>query len=116
MFAIDWSPHWTWFHYFVPSLWGNGPEAAVQTVVYSLAAVLLIPPVRRWAARHVENLKDHITGETKALHQKLDHHEELMHHIIKHHPDIPPFTSDTIVKKNPPMKKVGRDAHGRFTK
>lgn len=58
-----------WFDYFWPSLKGNGPEAIVQTVVYAGVAALFIPAVRRLEKR---------------IHAKLDH-------IIRHHPDIPPF-------------------------
>jgi mono/diheme cytochrome c family protein len=75
MFAIDWSVHWTWFHYFVPSLWGNGPEAIAQTVVYGVAAVLFVPPIRRWFGAHI-----------KSIHDKLDgHHEELLRQGERHH-------------------------------
>jgi hypothetical protein len=54
---------------------------------------LLIPRVRKWWGRHIEDLKSHMTSESKDLHEKLDH-------IIKHHPDIPDFKS--------------RDEHGKF--
>lgn len=72
--------HHLWFAYFVPSLWGNGPEALVQTVVYATAAVILIPPFRKW-----------VVGHFTKLHEKLDLAHEKMDHIIEHHPDIPPF-------------------------
>ena len=62
-----------WFTYFVPSLYGNGPEALVQTVVYGIIAVGVYPPLRHAAER-----------EAKHLHAKLDH-------IVKHSTDIPPF-------------------------
>jgi hypothetical protein len=100
MTAIDWSPHWTWFHYFVPSLWGNGPEAVVQTVVYGIAAVLILPPTRHWMQRHVDSIKEHMSGETKALHEKMDEAHQKIDHIIKNHPDIPDFRK--------------RDANGKF--
>lgn len=101
--------HTLWFGYFVPSFWGNGPEAIAQTVLYGAIALLFVPPFRRWMQRHVDSIKEHLSGGDKELHEKLDH-------IIFHHPDIPPFQSDVVVKKNPPAKKVARDAHGRFTK
>lgn len=63
-----------WFGYFKPSLYGNGPEALVQTIAYAAVAMAVWPPARRWATR-----------ETAHLHAKMDH-------IIKHHPDIPVFT------------------------
>lgn len=65
--------HTLWFGYFWPSLKGNGPEALIQTAVYGALAYILIPPVRDWFNNHM-----------KSLHEKVDH-------IIKHHPDIPPF-------------------------
>lgn len=94
--------HHLWFTYFVPSLWGNGPEAIVQTVAYGAAAVVLIPPVRKFVARHVRDIKEHVTGETKALHEKLDLAHAKMDHIIKYHPDVPAF--------------VHRDEGGKFKK
>lgn len=49
--------HWLytlWYGYAWPSLKGNGPEAVIQTVLYAAAAVLLIPPVRRWLKKEAE--------------------------------------------------------------
>ena len=57
-----------WFTYFVPSLYGNGPEALVQTVVYGIIAMGVYPPLRHAAER-----------EAKHLHAKLDkvvHHQQ----------------------------------------
>lgn len=73
-----------WLGYFWPSLKGNGPEALVQTILYGLIALIFVPPVRRWAERHVHALKEHITAEHAKVHEKLDF-------VIKHHPDIPEF-------------------------
>jgi hypothetical protein len=68
--------HWLpvfWFHYLVPSMWGNGPEAAAQTVLYGIIALILIPPFRKFLGKHiVEPLKTHLTAEHKKLHDKLD--------------------------------------------
>jgi hypothetical protein len=69
--------HWLWilwYGYAWPSLKGNGPEALIQTVVYFVIAVIFIPRFRKF-----------LRGELGHLHNKLDH-------IIRHHPDIPPFT------------------------
>ena len=66
-----------WIAYFWPSLKGNGPEALVQTLVYAAIAIVLYPPLRDWITHEAHS------GE-KLLHDKLDH-------IIKHHPDVPPF-------------------------
>ena len=62
-----------YFGYLWPSLKGNGPEAIAQTIVYSVVALAVYPPLRHALKR-----------ETEHLHAKLDH-------VIKHHPDIPPF-------------------------
>lgn len=80
--------HALWFGYFWPSDKGNGPEALTQTVIYATIAVLLVPPVRkaieRFAKRHAESIKAHVSAEHAAVHEKLDH-------IIRYHPDIPDF-------------------------
>lgn len=57
--------HTLWFSYFLPSLYGNGPEDLIHLTILGGAA---------WFA-----------GKTvRLLHAKMDH-------IIKHHPDIPEF-------------------------
>lgn len=72
--------HTLWFSYFWPSLQGNGPEALIQTVVYGLIAMAVYPPLRKWSKRELEK-----------VHGKLDEAHEKMDHIIRYHPDIPPF-------------------------
>jgi hypothetical protein len=62
-----------------------------------IAATLLWPPLR-------EAVKAFFKRHTDALHKKLDHHEALMHHIILHHPDIPPFEG----KVPAPVRKRAR--------
>ena len=62
-----------WFGYAWPSIKGNGPEAIFQTVLYGAIAIIFVPPIRRW-----------FVEEHKKIHAKLDH-------VIKHHPDIPPY-------------------------
>ena len=117
---------YVWFRYFVPSLWGNGPEAIVQTVGYAVIGALLMPPVRRWLSRVKDEIKDHVSGENAALHAKLDMAHEKMDHIIRYHPDIPDFHSATkvfdvttelgverIVKER---RGPVRDARGRFVR
>ncbi len=77
--------HWLyhlWFGYFVPSLWGNGPEAVVQTFLYSAAAVLLIPPVRKWFTGHMKKLHQKLDNATKLARQ---HHQELLDQQQAHH-------------------------------
>ena len=68
-----------WFGYFKPSLYGNGPEALIQTVVYAAVAVAVYPPLRKWATKEERAMR-------AELHSKVDH-------IIKHHPDIPDYVS-----------------------
>ena len=101
--------HHLWFGYFVPSLWGNGPEAIVQTVVYGLAAVLFIPPVRKFFKRHFEAAKE-LAERHHEEHLALiaKHHKEAMRKADLHHAEI--MTGQT------PPPKNGRDAKGRFTK
>ena len=66
-----------WFGYFKPSLYGNGPEALIQTVAYAAVAVAVYPPLRKWATKEERAVN-------AELHRKVDH-------IIFHHPDIPPL-------------------------
>ena len=68
-----------WFGYFKPSLYGNGPEALIQTVAYAAVAVAVYPPLRKWATKEERAMR-------AELHSKVDH-------IIKHHPDIPDYVS-----------------------
>jgi hypothetical protein len=93
---LSWQLHWDWasnlwFGYTWPSLKGNGPEALVQTIVYGAIAVVLIPPVRKaiekFAKRHVDSIKAHVSAEHDALHDKVDH-------LIKHTHGVPETHSD----------------------
>ena len=72
-----------WYGYVWPSLKGNGPEAVVQTVVYGVLAIILIPPVRRFAKAEFEK----VHARLDAAHSKLDL-------VIRHSPDIPPMPED----------------------
>ena len=54
--------NYLWFTYFWSSDKGNGPEGLQQTVVYAIAAVILVPPVRHYIKREFEK-----------VHHKLDH-------------------------------------------
>ena len=73
-----------WFGYFKPSLYGNGPEALIQTVAYAAVAVAVYPPLRKWATKEERAMR-------AELHSKVDH-------IIKYHPDIPDFHRDRTAK------------------
>jgi len=79
---LSWFDHWhwvsnLWFNYAWSSDKGNGPEAIQQTIVYAVAATLLIPPIRhameRFAERHVAALKAHMTAEADVVHNHLHH-------------------------------------------
>lgn len=65
--------HSLWFGYGWSSDKGNGPEALQQTLLYGAIAIALVPPIRHWAARHVESIKQHIEQENAHIHAKLNH-------------------------------------------
>ena len=68
---------------------GNGPEALVQTVVYALAAYLLIPPVRKFVNAHIKGIHQKIAENDAAVHEKLDaHHVEKMKQAQRHHDEM----------------------------
>lgn len=73
-----------------------GPNLVASVVQYAILAVLLVllyPPFRRaverFAKRHVEDLKNHISEENKVLHDKLHVMHETQKHIIRHTDGIP---------------------------
>ena len=79
--------HHIWFGYVEPSLYGNGPEDLIHTILALILAAIVIPQVRRFFQHGWER-----------LHGKLDslggHHEKtqrMLQHIIDHHPDVPPM-------------------------
>jgi hypothetical protein len=78
--------HWhaLWFGYFVPSLWGNGPEELISLAVFAVLGSLIWPPSRRVIERFVQR---HLKSEHEELHAKLDH-------IIHFHPDIPAYNKE----------------------
>jgi hypothetical protein len=76
---LNWISH-QWFFYWWPSDKGNAPEAIQQAAIEAIVAAFLIPAFRRFLLHHFDEAR----AESKLLHEKLDH-------IIRHHPDIPPF-------------------------
>lgn len=100
--------HHVWYGYFVPSLWGNGPEAIFQTVLYGLIALAVVPPFRHWFERHI-----------KSIHEKLDHqHEEHLTLMAHHHKEAMALArkhhAEHLVALG--STKNMRDAKGRFIK
>lgn len=83
--------HDLWFHYVVPSLYGNGPEDLISLVIVGAIGALLWPPTRRWAAGHWQH-----------FHAKLDHNAVMLRHIIDQHPDI-----DSAILDQHPLPKRG---------
>jgi hypothetical protein len=80
-----------WYGYTVPSLYGNGPEALVQTIVYGLIALIFVPPIRKWFGREYQKIHAKIDKGHAELHEKLDHNRALAEHLIHHLPDVPDF-------------------------
>ena len=83
----------------------NIMAALVQWAVILILAALLYPPTRRAIERfvggHVQSIKDHVSAEHAAVHAKMDH-------IIAHHPDIPPFGSESPPKAATSPAKASR--------
>lgn len=91
--------HSLYFGYLLPSLYGNGPEAIAQTVLYGAIALIFVPPIREWFERHYHSIKEHATAEADKLHARIDHTHALMQHVIEHSKDIPPFPASTKESK-----------------
>ena len=86
---------WTfWLNYFGASLKGNGPEALVQTVVYGLIAIAVIPVVRHFLHRE-------LTKAHAELHAKLD---ALVHHHEEHARKLDLL----LAQKTPVARKVAK--------
>ena len=64
----------------------NISASLVQYVLLAVLAYLLYPPFKRavnaWSKKHVDALKEHISAEHDALHDKVDH-------MIKHIKAVP---------------------------
>jgi hypothetical protein len=119
-----------WFSYFVPSFWGNGPEAIAQTVLYGLIALAVIPPFRHWFERHIKSLHEkldiaHEKGDEmtkkmderfRAIHEKMDAqhlaHMDALNRPVNVTTSIPPTKSvkkkvvKQVAKKAAPVKKA----------
>jgi len=79
-----------------PSLKGNGPEAAAQTVVYGAIAIIFVPAVRRFIKRELGKIHAKIDQAHQALQahhdQDVAERAELkrhLAHIISNTPGIP---------------------------
>ena len=101
--------HHLWYGYFVPSLWGNGPEAIFQTVLYGAIALIFVPPLRHFVERHV-----------KSIHEKLDHqHQERIDQADHHHKEALALArkhhAEHMVALSKPAPGQARNEKGRFT-
>ena len=100
--------HNLWFNYFWSSLKGNGPEALVQTVLYGLIALAVVPPFRHWFERHVKSIHDKLDAHhEEVLRQGERHHVGAMNQAKRHHEEHMAALKGTSPK---------RGANGRFTK
>lgn len=113
MIAIYW--HTIWFHYIYGSLLGNGPEAAIQTVVYGVIALVFVPAVRRFAKRefgkvHAKIDRVHQTVAARHAEGAAERAEIQRHlaHIIRHSPGIPDLPAVGEVAATPAPKKARR--------
>ena len=78
--------HTLWFGYFWTSTKGNGPENLLALAIGAAATRLCWPFIKR---------------DSRLLHAKMDH-------IIKNHPDIPPFPG---VESAQPIEETPNDHH-----
>lgn len=112
--------HWLsnlWFNYFWASLKGNGPEAIVQTVVYGLIALVVVPPFRRWVGDHMRSLHSKLDAHHEALLSQAEgHHEQHLDLVREHHAVVlstlkpPPVEKPAPVKAQPVKKTVAKKA------
>lgn len=104
--------HHLWFGYFVPSLWGNGPEAVVQTVVYGGAAYLIVPRFRRFVNAHMRGIHLKLNRQHEELMAQAErHHAERMAQAERHQRNLHEHLKNIGIKEGP-----RRDANGRFVK
>jgi len=109
--------HHLWFGYFVPSLWGNGPEALVQTVVYAALAVIFIPPVRHWFAGHFKGMKEHAEKlHEEALRLAEDHHKQHLDLVKAHHAEVLSTLNPQVSSINQPRTTRSSVSHRGINK
>ena len=72
-----------WFHYWWPSLQGNGPEDLTSLIIIGIVTSIVVPKVRRWW----------ITRE-QHLHAKVDLMLKQNAHLIHHTKSVPNEHSD----------------------
>lgn len=102
---MSWLSH-LWFGYGWSSDKGNAGENLQWTALAILVASLLIPRVRKFIERHV-----------KGLHDKLDHHHEMiLQQNEAHHEEALQLARDHHEAHLAAIKpQAKRDARGRFT-
>lgn len=98
---LSWALHWSWlsnlwFNYAWSSDKGNGPEAIQQTIIYAIAAVVLIPPVRHFIKREFDKVHNsiHLHGKEAQEHlhhladklgiERFEHSAEYKEHMANH--------------------------------
>jgi hypothetical protein len=100
------------------SVRGNIGAIPWQFALLTPLTLLLWPRVRRALEKLLKNhvttpLKEHFTAGHKELHAKLDLIHAKQDHIIKHHPDIPPFPEGATMSEVIRAGRVGpfRESH-----
>jgi len=101
--AVAYFSHWhwlgsLWFGYAWPSVKGNGPEAALQTILYAAFAVAIIPPVRRAFLKHIHSVERRIAVAHEA---EQAHHEEAKAHRDEMHESIKAIHRHLGIEKKP---------------
>jgi hypothetical protein len=115
--AVAYFSHWhwlgsLWFNYTWPSVKGNGPEAALQTLLYAAFAVAIIPPIRRAFLKHVHGIENRMV----VLHQQAKvHHEQAAAHRDEMHEAIRVIHRHLGIKPGGTAPPRNRDKKGRYS-
>ena len=120
--------HVLWYHYAVPSLYGNGPESAIELVVVGIIGSLLYPRLRRALVKrikkaHEEVLDAHpmhaVFGEMQRsltlLHVKHDKLDIKHQALLTKHDELLAAHSEILTRLDKPKTTVRKPATGRVT-
>jgi hypothetical protein len=84
---------WVWPAGGSGGIWGDVVGSFLWVIFAGIVTIVVYPPIReavkRWMAGHTAEVKAHISSEQRKIHQKLDRHEKLQHHIILNSRSIP---------------------------